>query len=48
MRFLLRRRPAPATPATVSFDEATGTVCDRVCRADAVLERARAAAWLAR
>ncbi|WP_449066753.1 hypothetical protein [Planomonospora algeriensis] len=45
MRSLLRRRPAPAT---ISFDEATGTVCDRACRAEAVLERARAAAWLAR
>ncbi|WP_449066623.1 hypothetical protein [Planomonospora algeriensis] len=48
MRFLLRRRPAPATPTTVSFDEATGRVCDRACRADAALERARAAAWLTR
>jgi hypothetical protein len=48
MRFPLRRRPAPTTTPTVSFDEATGTVCDRACRAEAVLERARAAAWLAR
>ncbi|GAA3119415.1 hypothetical protein GCM10010466_07810 [Planomonospora alba] len=48
MRFLLRRRPAPATSAPVPFEEATGTACDRACRADAVPERARAAAWIAR
>ncbi|GIH78205.1 hypothetical protein [Planobispora longispora] len=45
MRSLLRRRPAPVS---VSFDEATGAVCDQVCRAEAVIERARTAAWFAR
>ncbi|GGS51393.1 hypothetical protein GCM10010156_07510 [Planobispora rosea] len=45
MRSLFRRRSAPVT---VSSDEVTGTVCDRICRAEAVMERARTAAWPAR
>ncbi|GIH99568.1 hypothetical protein [Planobispora takensis] len=45
MRSLFRRRP---TPVTVSFDEATGAVCDHLCQAEAAMERARTAAWLAR
>ncbi|MBG0830767.1 hypothetical protein HS041_23695 [Planomonospora sp. ID67723] len=45
MRSLFRRRPAAAI---VSFDEATGAVCDRACRAEATIERARTAAWLVR
>ncbi|WP_310707100.1 hypothetical protein [Nonomuraea sp. 3-1Str] len=44
MRFLSRRR----LPRTVSFDEATGRICDRTCRADAAIERARIAALMAR
>lgn len=44
MRALLRR---PMT-ATVSFDETTSRACDRACRAEAVIERARTAVWLAR
>jgi hypothetical protein len=44
MRSLFRRRP----PATRSFDETTGQVCDRTCRAGAVIERARTAALMTR
>ncbi|GAA3446465.1 hypothetical protein [Planomonospora venezuelensis] len=46
MRFLLRRRRPNA--ATVVFDEVTGAVCDPACRAEAVMERARATVWLTR
>ena len=44
MRRFLRRRRA-AYLAAVSFCERCGTVCDPGCRADALLERARAGAF---
>lgn len=44
MRPLFRRRSS----STVSFNEATGQICDRGCRAEAMIERARLAAWMAR
>ncbi|MFI7618709.1 hypothetical protein ACIBP6_46540 [Nonomuraea terrae] len=43
--FTLLRRPRPAT---ITFDERRGEVCDARCRAGALAERARTSALMAR
>ncbi|MFF4198859.1 hypothetical protein [Nonomuraea sp. NPDC001831] len=44
MSALLTRLRHPALVSGFAFDEATSEVCDRTCRADAAVERARASA----
>lgn len=41
MRALLTRLRRPADISGFTFNEATSKVCDRACRADAALDRAR-------
>ena len=44
MRALLTRLRRPADVSGFTFNEATSEVCDRICRSDAIIERARTAA----
>ncbi|GGT43498.1 MULTISPECIES: hypothetical protein [Nonomuraea] len=44
MRALLTNLRRPADASEFTFNEATSEVCDRVCRADAAIERARTSA----
>lgn len=44
IRALLTRLRRPADVSGFTFNEATSEVCDRTCRADAAIERARASA----
>ncbi|QYC41864.1 hypothetical protein Nocox_21290 [Nonomuraea coxensis DSM 45129] len=41
MRALLNRLRRPADVSGITFNEATSEVCDRTCRAEAAVERAR-------
>ncbi|GGP14426.1 hypothetical protein LDL08_35145 [Nonomuraea glycinis] len=42
MRALLTRLRRPVDISGFTFNEATAEVCDRTCRAEAAIERARA------
>ncbi len=44
MRGLLTRLRRPADVSGFTFNEATSEVCDRTCRAEAIIERVRASA----